>query len=188
MRLLPISLLLIILIGCSTQLDENIRTSHLNRAYLEEEGKITSNIRRNAQLLMPGRDRGDNYFKIIDFCKTEGDSSWQVLVLNAETEEQMWLLKVYDNNEPIEIVREFKMVPPRQAVGLALNSFRMVASNIWRGNNRPSEIDFLISKFEYFSGGRFLMVHDGTDGGTWGLGTNPDGTIDPKRILYPSIE
>ncbi len=188
MRRLPISLLLPILFGCSSQLDENIRTSHLNRAYLVEEGKITSNIRRNAQLLIPGRDRSDNYFKIIVFCKTEGDSSWQVLVLNAETEEQMWSLLVYDNNEPIEIVREFKMVPPRQTVSLALNSFREVASTIWRGNNRPSEIDFLNSKCEYFSGGRFLMVHDGTDGGTWGLGTNPGGAVDPKRILYPSIE
>lgn len=124
--------------------------------------------------------------KIEDYTKDPGDTEpgWKAMVLNAKTEDVMWIVHVYGDGRPVSMIEEILMVPPDQAAGKALPSFRAVDPSRWRGKI-PTEAEFMNLKIQYTSRGRLLVVRM-PHRGAWAFLTKPDGSIDvdPGIFIY----
>ncbi len=181
------------LFACSNHVEQNfIATQPDSKINIIK--KIMAEVDKNKNLLLPGSSSDSNdLFRIISVSKDGGDTSpgWNAVLLNVDTEEQLWLIKTHENGLPITIMRELRMVPPKLAKSLALASFRAIPSARWGdsklGDPMPDENDFLNAKIIYYLDGRSFIIKS-KNGVEWCAGTKLDGSIDVDKIIIPCAD
>ena len=182
------------LFACSNHVDRNFSATQSDPKIIKIKHNIMSEVDKHKNLLLPGSMSDSNdLFRIISVSKDGGDKSpgWDAVILNAETEEQLWLIKTHENGLPFTIIRGLKMAPPKLAKSLALASFRAVPPARWGdsklGDPMPDENDFLNSKIIYYQDGRSFIIKS-KNGVEWCAGTKSDGSIDVNKIILPCAD